>query len=268
MNQLNKYGFIFLTLLLLIGCSKNTTEGFEKWSKKKNVELINVLDSMSAQSFEYFYLKIQTKYEDSTMNISFKTTIRFIEDSALNTLVTWNRIPIMNSIVTPDSVFVSDKREKCYIKQSMDYFKNSFGVDFNFKNIEELAMGLPLDYDRNLKHYQLNSRVGYVLSTHRKRDIRKIEKKGLKEVFTKYTLSRDLKELKSIEIYSPEDTTTIYIDYNTRQYVDGYLLPKEVTILVVTPGQKIKTRLNYKKIRVNEPETIHFVIPEKYEECK
>ena len=80
-------------------------------------------------------------------------------------------------------------------------------------------------------------------------------------------MSPDLKELKRIEIYSPEDTTSIYIDYDSRQYVKGYLLPKEVTVLVVTPGQEIKTRLIYKKIRVNEPETIHFVIPEKYGEC-
>ena len=268
MSQLNKYGFTFLILLLLIGCSKNTTEGFEKIPKVKVVHLTNVLDSMSAQSFEYFYLKIQTKYEDTTMKISFKTTVRYIEDSLFNTLVTYARIPIMNSIITPDSVIVSDKREKCYIKQSMDYFKKSFGVDFEFKNFEEIVMGMPLGYDSIQKYYQLNSTKGYVLSSHRKKDIRKNERKGLKEVNTKYTLSQDLKELKRIEINSPEDTTTIFIDYVSRKNVDGYLLPKEVNVLVVTPGQEIKTRLVYKKIRVNEPETIHFVIPEKYEECK
>lgn len=268
MNQIIKYSIIALLAVNFIGCARINSEGFEKLPKAKDGELMAVLDSMSRQEFDYFYLKIATKYEDTTMKISFKTSIRFIDDSLLNTMITYAKIPIMNSTISPDSVIISDKREKCYIKKSTDYIKESFGVDFNFHNVEELVMGLPLGYDSTVRYYQMPSTDGYVISSHRKKDIKKNERKGMREVITTYTLSQDLKELKRVEIESPADSTTIYIDYKVHQFVEGYLLPKEVDVLVVTPSQEIIVELIYKKARVNEVETIHFVIPEKFGPCE
>ncbi|MGY8926063.1 MAG: DUF4292 domain-containing protein [Flavobacteriales bacterium] len=41
-----------------------------------------------------------------------------------------------------------------------------------------------------------------------------------------------------------------------------------MNVSVITPLQEIKINLDYRKVRINKKETIHFVIPQKYGECR
>ena len=54
----------------------------------------------------------------------------------------------------------------------------------------------------------------------------------------------------------------------TFELVGEYLLPEKVNVSVITPLQEIKINLDYRKVRINKKETIHFVIPQKYGECR
>ncbi|MBL4863053.1 MAG: DUF4292 domain-containing protein [Crocinitomicaceae bacterium] len=268
MIQSIKYGFVAVFSLLMVSCARKNTEGIGKLPKKKDMELMLAMDSIAEQSFDYFYAKISTKYKDSTQRVSFKTSLRVVQDSALNAMITYAKIPMIHSLLTKDSIKITNKREKCYILESLDYIKEQFSVDFSLHNVEELMLGFPIDYRTDKRYFQVNSTEGYSLCSHRKRDIKKNERQGRREVIMYYTLSPNLQELSSTMIESPEDSTVIYINYKTRQLVDAYLVPKEVSIRIITPVQEIEIEMDYRKTRINRVEKIHFVIPESYEECE
>jgi hypothetical protein len=257
-----------LSFIIFTSCAKKDVTEQEKLEKKKDVELIEALSSLSSLEFDTFYTKVSTKYSDSSSSQSFKTTVRIKHDSLVNARVTFANIPIINSIISNDSVQITNKRDKCYLMESLTYIKKSFGVEFTHRNIEELFLGQAIGFDPEKKYYQTDDPYSYTLCSHRKKDIRKNERKDLREIVMYYTLSDDLSSLERIQIESPGDTTSIVINYLERETINEISVPVKTEVQIFTPRQEIVVSMHYKKTRMNEAETIHFVIPEDYEKCK
>ena len=268
MNRLIKYGFLLLFGLVLTACSRNNNEGGVKLSKKKVAELVQTLATLSSLEYTSFYSKISTNYSDSAQNVSFKTSLRLKADSATIMTISYARIPLVNALITVDSVQVSNKKDNCYLKESINFIKEKFGIDFSLKNVEELMMGLPLDFHPEREYFQMHSDQGYTLCSHSKKDLKRMDAGELKEVVMFYTLSPELDQLISMTVLSPENNTEIRVDYKTRELIDSILFPNQVEIRIITPAQEISIDMEYKKTRVNEVEQIHFVIPESYEKCQ
>lgn len=268
MKKGNFYSLIAFALLFFASCSNKGIADGEKLSKHSSQDLTDVLDSLSLVEYDWFYSKISTKYKDTAMNVSFKTSVRIRRDSLLNTLITYARIPVYNTLLTKDSIIMVNKREKCVMYESLDYFRKEYAMDVEYANAEEMFFGAPIAYDRDMKYYRVNDPYNYTMCSHRKRDIKRNIRKDKREIITYYTLSPDLKSLQTQKIESPQDTSTVVIDYTQREMVNGYYVPKKVVITIYTPRQEIKVYMDYKKTRINHKEKIHFVVPEKYGECK
>lgn len=264
-----KYSYILLLgILLLASCAKKLTEvEMEKLPKRKAQDLVSVLDSISGIKPDLFYTKISTKFTDTNRNISFKTSIRLVKDSAINTLITYATIPVVNSMITKDTVVIVNKRDKCYIRQSMDYIKENFAVEFNYRNIEEIILGLPLDFDSTQKYFQLNDPYNYIISSHKKRDFKRQDKLGKEDVLIRYYLTDDAKGLKGMYIESPSDTASIQINYLTRENFGSFDIPKEVYIQIQSPRNNMRISMTYDKVEINEPKELILIIPESYGKC-
>ncbi|WP_343747470.1 DUF4292 domain-containing protein [Fluviicola sp.] len=275
-------------LVLLASCARRPmAEKPVKVEKRKTSELIHVMDSLSTIRPNSFYTKIKCHFSDTNRRISFKTSIRSIKDSIINPMITYAGIPIVNSLIRRDSLFISNRKDKCAIRTNMSYIKEAFGVDFDYRNIEELLLGLPVAYDTTQKYFQINDPHNYIISSHRKRVIKKENKnKHDKEnnnprrdrnndnndeednnVMIRYFIHPSLKSISRMVIDSPEDTTHISVDYLSRDTVDTYLLPKEVVIDIVTARNHIVLTMDYDKTEINTPQEIYFVIPEDYDNC-
>jgi hypothetical protein len=92
----------------------------DKLPKIKDKELVDRLDSLSKIEPRTFYSKLDINYKDSTTDISFKTSLKIVADSAISAIITYARIPIVTAMVTKDTITVVNKREKCYTVQSLD----------------------------------------------------------------------------------------------------------------------------------------------------
>lgn len=256
-------------LLLVASCGKSRhAEIAEKLPKVKDEVLIAKLDSLSKRRPAHFYTKIASRYSDKELKISFKTSIRMRADSALNALITFARIPIYNTMVTPDTLTIVDKRGDCYIQEGMSYLKKTFNIDFEHKNIEEFLLGLPVGWDINEKYHQINDPYNYVISSHNKRSLRKSDKDDSGDVYIRYFLSNDTEQLKRIIIDSPVDTTSIMVNYFSYELVNGYSVPLDSDITVFTPRDTIYIDLKYTKSTINEPSELFLVIPENYIRCE
>jgi len=268
MSQFIRIISCFLLLVILVSCaSQKAISEQVKLERRRTNDLQLVLDSIAVKKPDFFYTKISTSYNDTNRNVSFKTSLRMVKDSAMNLLITYAKIPIVNSIITKDSLTIVNKKDRCLIRKDLGYIKESFGIDFNYKNLEELFLGLPLDYDINQKYFQIHDPYNYILSTHRKQKIKRFEKKSKEDLVIKYFINNEVNHLKGMEISSPSDSTVIVVDYKSRELIDGFNLPKEVSIHIVTPRNSILIDLNYEKSEINQRQPLILVIPEGYEKC-
>lgn len=238
-----------------------------KLPKVKEEVLINRLDSMSSQRPDFFYTKLKSKYSDSQYNVSFKTSIRMRSDSALHALITFARIPIYNTMVTPDTLTMVDKRNNCYIQEGMEYLKTTFGVDFQHKNIEELILGLPIAWDKEEDYHQIKDPYNYVVSSAPKRTLM-MRQSNKEKVSIRYLLTNDTKSLKRMYIESPKDSTSIVVNYYGREMVNGFSIPLEGDIKVETPKDELYIDFKYNKTSVNEPRVLYLAIPNRYDRCE
>lgn len=294
--SIRNINWVVLALLVILGsCARRpVADKPVKLEKRKTAELIHVMDSLSVIRPNSFYTKIKCHFSDTNRRVSFKTSIRSIKDSVINPMITYAGIPLVNSLIRRDSLFISNRKDKCAIRTTMGYIKESFGVDFDYRNIEELLLGLPVAYDTTQKYFQINDPYNYIISSHRKRVIRRETRDetnnrnnrherdnrdnprrerngnnddGEDNVIIRYFIHPSLKSISKLVIDSPEDTTHISIDYMGRDTVDTYLLPKEMVIDIVTPRNHIVLTMDYDKTDVNTPQEIYFVIPEDYGDC-
>jgi hypothetical protein len=269
MNHFFRLLFLASTVLFAVSCAKRpTSENLEKLDRKKTSRLIATLDSLTTQRPDFFYTKISTQYKDTNRQISFKTSIRMIRDSAINALITYAKFPIFNTLITQDSLTVVDKRERCYLVQNLGYIKENFGIEFSYRNLEELILGLPLDYDINQKYFQIHDPYEYIISSHRKFKIKRYEKKEKEDIIVKYYLNNEADHLKAMHVESPSDSTFIQVDYKSRKKVDNYTIPEEVRISIITPKNRVFIEMAYEKVEINEPQPLYLIIPESYERCK
>jgi hypothetical protein len=269
MNLFIKVSSSFFFCLLMASCAVSSDiEVNVKLERRKTNELLHVLDSISKRKPDFFYSKVSTSYSDTSKNLSFKTSIRMVKDSAINLLITYAKIPIYNSIITKDTISVMDKRSKCYYKEDLSYIKETFGVDFNYKNLEEIFLGLPIEYEGNQKYFQIHEPTNYIISSHRKHKIKRTEKKAKEDLVFKYYLTNEVNHLKRMEISSPSDSIEIVIDYKTRELIDEYTIPKDVAVKITTPRNNILIDLTYEKSEINQRQPLVYIIPEGYEKCE
>lgn len=246
--------------------------------KKKEKELIGALDSIHAIRPATLYTKIKCNFSDTTKSVSFKASIRLLRDSVADVLITKMNLPIVTALVTNDSISIVNKLQKCFIQKDLSYFKEIFQVDFNYKNMEELLLGLPIGFDTTQKYFQINDPFHYIVSTVKKKELRReLRNRNDRPRLTRknedsnfvfvYQLAADLKSIQRMSLSSPSDTTSIEIDYLSRDSIENYLLPNEVTVVIKTPRNHIVIDLDYGSTTVNEQQEILFTIPEEYEIC-
>lgn len=298
MRRFINLSFSLLLLVLVTSCSKKLMPDApqEKLVRRKTNELVAAMDSLSKLRPKYFYTKIKCEFTDTNQHLSFKTSIRMVKDSVVNALITYAGIPIVNSLIKPDSIIVTNRREKCVIRQNVGYIKEQFGVSFDYRNIEELFLGLPVGFDTTQKYFQIHDPYNYIISSHKKRIVRRENRNNNRpdkpekernndrprredrnnnnneeaeeEVILNYYLSDDIRSVKRIFINSPNDSTTIDIVYASRDSVDAYMIPNEVEICIVTPRNRLVLSMDYDRSEVDVPQEIYFVIPEDYGPCE
>lgn len=255
---------------VLFSCAKNMTEEIvvvEKLHKRKERELVAVLDSLALVKPKTFYSKLSVDFKDTSTNISFKTSLKIVTDSAVNAIITYAKIPIVTAMITTDSIIVVNKRDKCFERQTLTYIKDKFGIDFSYQNIEELFLGRPLDYNVDQKYFVVHDPYNYSISSHKKRERKRLDRKSKEDIIINYILSNDAKELSKTTIVSPSDSTEIVVDYKSRKLVKDINVPYEVLIKIATPRNIMYIKLEYEKVEVDEPQELLIIIPEKYEKC-
>ncbi len=259
---------ILLITLVLFSCNRKGKDGVVKLENKDISELTGALNRISTDEITTFYTKASTNYSDSSRNVNFKTSIRAILDSIVNIDIKYSAIPLVNAVVTADSLKVVNRRDKCRVLNSISALKEQFGIEFTLNDFEDLLLGKPINFAPDKTYYQLEDEQYYVVCTHSKKDFKKIAKDKNEAVVIRYFLSSELDHIRRVVIESTLDDAIIVIEYKGFERIGERLLPTGLTIDIKI-GEKAPLffEMDYSKTRVNEAEEIYFVIPEGYEDC-
>ena len=259
--------FLFSFFLVVACAKKSIPVGLEKLERKKTSELVDQLELLSNPEWDFLSTKITTRFLSNEHKQNFKTSLKMKKDSLLNVTITFAAIPIINAVLSPDSLKVVNKKDKCYMLEDLRFLKRKFEIPFEFSQVEELLLGLPLAWDKESRYHQLEDLYHYVISSHKKRFVNRRETKNDDEILIRYFLSPKTMELDQILLDSPQDTTSIRIQYFDRYNDGSFSLPQRTEINIFTPRDTIYVELKFQKPEVEKEKVIFLTIPENYEKC-
>jgi hypothetical protein len=272
--MLNKVAtIIFLSLFLLVGCKTGKVGGTADCPKKDAEELITLLKSKSETKFTFYYSKISCKVIDSEKSQSFKTTLKMQPDSALSGVLKVAGIIGAAYLADQDTVAFTNKLKKCYFKKDYQILADQFGMDLNYKLLEDMILGKPFGLTDSTQLYPKKDDSLYVLASHDKKMMKKLAENNLSdtessELFIQYKLDCGTLKLAQIEINAPAMLTHIIINYIERQEIEGSDLPKQTVIKIENPKDTTIINLNYGKPTLNSKKSVKINIPSSYSECK
>ena len=262
--------FIFI-MFLASSCAKKNLEVLAPVIeyKIKDRALAKTLDSLSLIKPRYFYTKIKIDYKDNTTDVSFKTSLKIVSDSAINAIVTKIGIPIANGLITTDSAKILNIQQKCLYNSSWDNFRKLLNIEIDYPNLENILLGRPLTDQFNQKYFVDREEYDAIVENSKKVSDTVLSAATLpkSKLLLNYILQDNLRDLAETRIFSTNDSTDIRIQYLSREIVSGFNLPSNLVISLFNQDYKILIKLEYDKIAVNEKIEIIFVIPERYEVC-
>ena len=148
--MLNKGMCALLLLFMTASCAKqwsDATSRPDKLQKLKQKDFVAKLDSISATAPRYMYTKLKVSFKDSERKISFKTTLKAVNDSALSAIVSFARIPVFSALIDTTNLTIINKKDKCYSVQKLKDLTSDLGVSFERSGIEELIYGHAIGFN-------------------------------------------------------------------------------------------------------------------------
>lgn len=286
-------GLMFLVLLSFFGSCK-TRRAIEQ-SPLVNLNGNVILEQIEANTFKFETLsgKLSANVETATMNGSFKINLRSAHDSTLwMSLTPALGIEAARVLIQHDTLQYLNKLKKQSFSGNFDAIDTVLYYHTGYNFIENLLVGNPVDIQPGEKYSAGVEDLYYVIQTKVKRKVRKAMDVRLKKA-SDDTLSMEVvKEKqfnKATEKYGDEDLIlkryfvraddfrvvkayiddllykrAIRIEYADFMDVNGTSFPHTINIEVSTPTESAKFKLQYSRVKINEPQTYPFKIPSSY----
>lgn len=261
-----------LLLGLVFSCGNRQHIPNEQRLKKKNdKELEAALFDQDSIPFDFLSVRIGVDFKSKTQNRSFSCFVKLKVDSAFGGSIKAAGIVVATYLVSKDSLIFVSKFQDCYVAESFDAISSLLGATVEFDFVQDLMLGLPIGLEEGTKYKQINSKDHYILSSHKKRDFKKLENErlDLEEdlMLIQYHLNAETLALFRTDIEIPSDTTSISVNYLERKLEEGVSVPESTRIIVVNPNDSIFIQFNYAPVKLNDPKEISIKIPDGYVAC-
>ena len=267
-KQKHIYGIIFTVIVFLSACGIQQQAVVKPKEHKSPQQLAELLEE-NEFDYESFRARVATKIDFKNEKYTLKTSLRIRKDSAIWVSLRYLSAPIANVVITPDSIKVIHKREKYYQLHSFDFFNKTFNSTADYYMLQDLLVGNAVGFDSENKYKSFPDSLSHVLSSHSKRKLKKIDEKLPKneeELYVvRYWLPADNFKTNQIVINDLSDSTSLSINYDKFEEVNGKTVPDFSRITIKSVLQTLILELSYSRQRINTPVEMPFIIPESYE---
>lgn len=266
---------LFVGIIAISSCGKK--EIINRIDRKvSDKELRENLLKINAKPFDYFNAKLNVDFNSTKLNQSFRTSLKMTVDSVFSGTVSYASFIVANFLANKDSLKANYKQKKCYFTEDFSYISSIFGVELEFNFFENMLLGQPIGVDATVKYKQIKdkNKQYYILSSHKKRKYKQIEKDKIDlenekndDIFIKYFFSADSLALKKMIFEIPLDTVSITINYVESSFKENQRIPEYTTVNIEHLKDTISIGLSYSKHTINNPKKHIFSVPSHYENC-
>lgn len=204
---------------------------------------------------ESFDIKVAIK-KDSAMLIS----IRYLLG-----------LEVAKVLITKDSVKFVNYVSKNYFKGDFNYIYELLNADLDYDLIQAVLFGNSAEFvddDTKLKPVTDRQNCHYLLSTERKRRLRKIQNGAdLKSALQTLTLNPDNFKILANEFIDPATNRRFVANYGNFAAKDSVFAPYHVDIDIIAQ-KKASLKIDYVRIEKNQPQKLSLNIPSKYDEIQ
>jgi hypothetical protein len=204
---------------------------------------------------------------------SFNVSVRAKKDSAMWLSVSVLGIEGARMLITQDSVRFMDKLSNKYFVGDYQYLSKLLSIDVDFETMQSVLIGNSMEfYDEDEKLKSGKDSTYYLLSTIKKRKLKKALKENPEVTFSKELAQRIWLNPLTFKIYQivindfPNDRT-FTANYSNFQVVDSGYFPFKANF-VIQAQKKIILDIDYSKVVLDQPQTMPFNIPAKYERIR
>lgn len=287
--------FIFCTALALSACKpKQDITRSALGNKPPNYLLAHI--QHPAQHINWYTAKAATQVDQNGKVTSFKAAVKLRRDSLFwASLSPALGIEIVRTVVSPDSVKYINKLKDEYFTGALSDLSELVNIDLSLGQLQALFLGEALDFDPNEKYKSSVEGYRYVLSSKTKKRFSKAaenkealtdssqtylpgfnekrlerlrEKQEDRLILRKYFISPENFLVTAVEVIDLANEQVLEINYSEHELVDGVLLPKKITFFATDATRSLRVEMDLSKIRVDEPRSMPFRIPEKYERIR
>ncbi len=178
-------------------------------------------------------------------------------------------INVAKVLITKDSVKFVDYVHKTYFKGDFEYINELLNADLDFELLQAVLFGNSAEFrdeDDKLKPVTDRANCHYLLSTERKKKLRRIQQGTGEMNDDLQTLTLDPENFKILKNeFIQESTNRMFIaNYSNFSQKDSVYAPYHVDIDILAQ-KKANLKIDYVRIEKNTPQKLSLNIPPKYD---
>lgn len=220
--------------------------------------------------FSWLYAKanVESNIDGKEENFDIKLSIK--KDSAILVSIRYILgLEVAKVLITRDSVKMVNYINKNYFRGDFNYINELLNSDIDYDLLQAVLFGNSAEFsddDAKLKPVTDRQNCRYLLSTERKRRLRKIQNgsEGLKNAMQTLTLDPNNFKILKNEFIDPSTNRQFIANYGNFTSKDSVFAPYHVDIEIIAQ-KKASLKIDYVRIEKNTPQKLSVNIPAKYD---
>ncbi|MBE9483275.1 MAG: DUF4292 domain-containing protein [Bacteroidetes bacterium] len=257
----------FILIILLSACASKRHIIKEPLKEAGSVLLLEKLAQNELQ-FSCFTARFSIEYIYDKKLTEFKGQIRIRKDSII-----WLSfspalgIEMARLKITNDSVFFMNRINKTYLRGDYRFINDYLKTNIDFDILQSFIIGNDFQFYEKSKFKASVDGQEYRLSTAQRSKLKKFVKKDetdAKAFIQNIWLNPENFKITRVNIKEITNDKKLDAYYSNFKDHEGQLFPFDI-LFEITADEKITVKVDYSRIRLDEPLTFPFSIPSKYE---
>lgn len=247
----------------------DTTQGRCRLDYKNSKALTKYIKE-NEFSFTWISAKANVETNIDGKEESFDIKLKIRKDSAILISIQYLLgLQVAKVLITRDSVMLVDYIHKNYFRGDFNYINDILNADLDYDVLQAVLFGNSAEFhddEQRLKPVTDRHNCHYLLSTERKRRLRKIKHGDaeLKKALQTLTLNPDNYKIIKNEFIDPTTNRSFVANYRNFTQKDSVYAPYLVDI-DIQAEKKAKVKIEYVRIEKNTPQKLDLNIPAKYD---
>lgn len=221
-------------------------------------------------NYSWIYAKadVETLIDGEEHNLDIRVKAR--KDSAIwISIQAVGLVDIAKLLITRDSVKMVVYVKKQYFKGDFNYINQLLNADLDYDMIQAALFGNSADFDDDdskMKPVVDRENCNYLLSTERKRKLRRINsgQDSLKRSLQSMTLNPETYKIINNDFIEAATNRSFHAKYDKFAAPDSVFAPHHVNI-EIRAEKKINLKINYVRMEINQPQKFTLNIPKTYD---